>query len=1698
MSALGSLVVRLALEYAEYTQGLDRSEQRALDFAQRAQQHFDNASRAGRDFLSGMATSAVGAVAAMVSVGAAIQAVSRSIDDLAALDDLAQKTGASVEALSRLQQVGQAFGQDFAPIDSAITKLGKSMAAADEDSSKVHRALKALGISAKDAAGNLRDPAEVFIDISKNLQGYEDGAAKAALVTDALGKSGADLMPFLNDAAGSVDKFKARTQEAVDQAARFQDQTGELRAKMLGLATDITTGALPAVNDLLGAFIDTANGADGLLEKDIGTWADDLGVGLARVVDVAILIPRLLSAVAGSFKAVAADVKLANAVLEYANPVGAIKARLDGTTATAEISKALAERNKVVEESNQKLADLWNKPANEMEQAYLKRLAERGAEKPDGAGADAPKRSLNYRSGEDKPEKEKSDYESLNKAVQDRLALLQAEITAGRQLSDAEKEIAKIQRGRAEGTVHLTDVEAAGLIGQLQIVDTMQKSLAAGVQVQKLYDDLAKASRDKVAAAVAEAEANERLVETTGRSKAEIEAMTLARLEEQYAQRASTGMTIDEIEELEKLIAAKKRSAEALAKVEGLDASQKGLEELNAFLDPAKAQTFGESLKEAFGSAGEAISKVTGVLDGYGKRQAEIEKQRKNAAAALKSGKLTEIEYQNKLAQLNEKETKNQLAGYGDMAGAAAGFFGEQSKGYQALMAVSKVFHAAELVQTMAELVPKGISAVLSQAEGDPYTAIPRMAAMAAIVAGLGVAIGGIGGGGGADTTAKDRQAAQGTGSVLGDATAKSDSIARSLELVADNSDIELSYTAGMLASLRSIESSLSGLGSLLVRTAGLTGELATDQIGSTEESFNKYQGFASIGEKLTGGAVGKLIGSIFGGKVSTLDTGVTIGRTTLDAAMAGGVSASQYTDTKKDGGWFHSDKYATQLSSLGTEANDQFAKVIAGLAGAVGEAGKLLGVGGDDFTKRLNSFVIDIGKISLKGMTGDEIQEALEAVFSKLGDDMAKFGVSGLDQFQKVGEGYFETLTRVASDYANVDSVMASLGGTFGAVGIDSIAARERLIDLVGGIDELSSQTSSFADNFLTEAERLAPVQKYVTEQLAAMGLQGISTRDQFKDAVMGLVNSGALATEAGAQQYAGLMRLEEAFAQTHAATEDLSKSEQEIADERKNLQDQLDEATMTSAQLLAKQRAALDDSNRALFDQVQAATQANATADERAGLQQQLDQLTMSSVDLLARQRAALDESNRALFDQVQAQTKANALREKQAGLDLSLFNLTHTAAEQLAHQRELELAALDEALRPQQQRIYALQDEKAAAEAAAAAIESVSTALKTKVSDALAAVQAAVQGEKDVLAKAYQDSMDALEERIDGVGTAISDLTSLSSSLRGALDSMVDAGQAAVQRAQAQAKIAAALAIARAGGPLPKAADLEGALNTVKSDASSQFSSYLDYQRDLYRTANDISALGDLTDSQLTAQQQMLATLEKQKDIAQRAYEADVAYLDDIAAKAQQQVDQLNGINSSVLSVVAALASLSAALAAVKAGPSATAPGETNLSVSDMYRSALGREADADGLAFWTSAYGSSVDASEMADFLKAAAPELEAKKNGTWEQWLKERGVPGYATGGDHAGGLRVVGERGMELEATGPARIWNASQTAAMLRGGGDNSALVDEVRLLRKEVESLRTPLRETADNTATGARVLRRVSRDGDSFITKDHMEEA
>ena len=121
-------------------------------------------------------------------------------------------------------------------------------------------------------------------------------------------------------------------------------------------------------------------------------------------------------------------------------------------------------------------------------------------------------------------------------------------------------------------------------------------------------------------------------------------------------------------------------------------------------------------------------------------------------------------------------------------------------------------------------------------------------------------------------------------------------------------------------------------------------------------------------------------------------------------------------------------------------------------------------------------------------------------------------------------------------------------------------------------------------------------------------------------------------------------------------------------------------------------------------------------------------------------------------------------------------------------------------------------------------------------------------------------------------------------------------------------------------------------------------------------------------------------------------------------------------------------------------------------------------------------------------------QAALRAYEPQVNALRDMIRSLGGIPEFAMGGLHSGGLRIVGERGPELEATGPARYWSAADTTAMLSNGQRREELLAaEIRALRAEVAGLRTEARVTAVATNKTQRLWERVTRDGESMQIVD-----
>jgi len=367
---------------------------------------------------------------------------------------------------------------------------------------------------------------------------------------------------------------------------------------------------------------------------------------------------------------------------------------------------------------------------------------------------------------------------------------------------------------------------------------------------------------------------------------------------------------------------------------------------------------------------------------------------------------------------------------------------------------------------------------------------------------------------------------------------------------------------------------------------AGASIAPAIPMIAATVASYFLAKGIAGqykvegIGTALNYfGAIGGVINRAFGmGNKEVTTTGIS---GTLSST---GTTAESYAKWHQNGGWFRSDKNGTDSTAFSADTVAALTNGLNQLKAVSSSFAASLGVDATSIQGYSKTFNIDLGK---DGNLSDGITKLLGTV----GDELATRLVPNVLQFAKTGETASATLERLAGDFDATTQMAQLLGKTaaeaFGTAGIASAAARERLVQLAGSTSNLTSMAASYAQNYLTEGQRLAPVRKAVDEAMAGLGLASVTTREQFKQ----VIDSLDLTSEAGARQYVSMMQLSDAFAQVHTTSAALAKTEAQITDERKDLQDQLDKLTMTSAQQLAKQRDALDDSNKALFDQVQAA---------------------------------------------------------------------------------------------------------------------------------------------------------------------------------------------------------------------------------------------------------------------------------------------------------------------------------------------------------------------------------------------------------------------------------------------------------------------------------------------------------------------------
>lgn len=598
-------------------------------------------------------------------------------------------------------------------------------------------------------------------------------------------------------------------------------------------------------------------------------------------------------------------------------------------------------------------------------------------------------------------------------------------------------------------------------------------------------------------------------------------------------------------------------------------------EEFDALIDSTRDA--GDAIARSFGRVGGAVGDVIQVLTEYQKRQTAIE-------TAVKSKNLTE-------AQGAQASARVQIQSYTALAGSAKGFFKAGSDGYRAMAAAEKAFALVQLANTAINVAA---GAAKMFASLGPF-AFPAVAAMIGVMAALGFSKGG--------GAAKAPDTNTGTGTVFGDPSAKSESITNAVNALRDVDVLMLNYSRQMAASLKTIESSIGGFANLLVRNAESINASGNVKTGFNSNATSTLAGIgmiiggpigAGIGAVLTKiPIVGDILKGLFGTKTTVVGSGLFGGPQSVGDILGGGFDASYYSDIQKKKKLFGittSNKTSTQFSGADPTLENQFTLILKSFNEAILAAAGPLGTATSVIQNRLNKFVVDIGKIDLQGLTGAQIEEKLSAVFGAAADNMATAAFPFIAQFQKAGEGAFETLIRVASTVEAVSSSLDLLGENATAMGI---AAKLGLADQFDSVSALTGAVDSYFQAFYTKEEQAAARTAQMAGVFQSLGIAMPSTLAGFR----ALVEAQDLNSAAGREVYATLLKLAPAFADLQTAL-DGAKSAADIASERADLQRQLLELNGDTAALRALQLAKLDASNRELQQQIWAIQDAQAAA--------------------------------------------------------------------------------------------------------------------------------------------------------------------------------------------------------------------------------------------------------------------------------------------------------------------------------------------------------------------------------------------------------------------------------------------------------------------------------------------------------------------
>lgn len=253
MASLGDLVVNLVADSSKFQQGLKQAE----------------------SYLNAFATATTAFAAASVA---------RFMQVGSAFDDMAQRTGISVEALSALSHAAQMSDTSMESLQSALVKMTKFIEGAASGSGEASKTLQQLGLSASALKG--LSPERQFEALADALNAIPDPGQRAVAAMEVFGKGAADIKILLNEGSKGIRAFtdearqtgKVMTTETAKAAADTADAFDSMMKSVDMAMVSFGSTFAPVVKMAADAMTKLVSENSGLI-KGLGLVA--VGIGTA-------------------------------------------------------------------------------------------------------------------------------------------------------------------------------------------------------------------------------------------------------------------------------------------------------------------------------------------------------------------------------------------------------------------------------------------------------------------------------------------------------------------------------------------------------------------------------------------------------------------------------------------------------------------------------------------------------------------------------------------------------------------------------------------------------------------------------------------------------------------------------------------------------------------------------------------------------------------------------------------------------------------------------------------------------------------------------------------------------------------------------------------------------------------------------------------------------------------------------------------------------------------------------------------------------------------------------------------------------------------------------------------------------------------------------------------------------------------------